>query len=55
LMGFILGVCGGQSMSSMSTSTAILGPHENHELRSALVGTGLLHGDKAVLQRATLH
>jgi hypothetical protein len=33
---------------------AILEPHENHEWRSALTGTGLCHQDKAFLQRAPL-
>jgi hypothetical protein len=36
------------------TTMAILEQHENREWRSGLVGTGLLHRDKTLLQMAPL-
>jgi hypothetical protein len=40
--------------SQWPAAIAILEPHENCEWRSGLVGTGLLHQDKAFLQTAPL-
>jgi hypothetical protein len=54
MIGFISGARGDQSMS-WPRVIAILKPHENHEWRSCLAGTGLYHHNKAFLQSALLH
>lgn len=51
LLGLPPGVCHGQLNSSpVACKKAILKPHENHEQKNGLHGTGLLHQDTAVFQ-----
>lgn len=54
-MEFVSGTCDGQWVWHQPAVTATLEQHKNHVWRNGLVGNGLLHWDKALLQTALLH